>query len=56
MNLFLNWLNPKGYNPPINKQMLWNQWLHQGYLWNWYSYEFYSKHTQDSFPNKPAVT
>lgn len=43
----LYWLlKPCGYNTPDCPQVLWNQWLHQGYLWGWYSYEFYSGHSR----------
>jgi len=46
MNL-LDYINPPGYNPPWNLRMLWNQWLHQGFLWGWYSYEFHTKYLLD---------
>lgn len=46
---FYAFLRPRGYNPPTYWWMLYNQWLHQGYLWGWYSYEFYSKHHYRGF-------
>jgi hypothetical protein len=42
--LLINLLRNRKYNKPTTWQCFYNQWLHQGYLWNWYSYEFYSKH------------
>jgi hypothetical protein len=45
----LNLIKPKGYNPPNCIQMLYNQWLHQGFLWDFYDYEFYSKYTKEVF-------
>lgn len=47
MSRILALIRPPGYNPPINWAMLWNQWLHKGYLWSWYSYEFYSEHSRE---------
>lgn len=41
----LDWINPPGYNAPDNLKYVWNQWLHQGYMWDWYSYDFYQSHT-----------
>lgn len=43
----MNWLkllHPKAYNSPHRWEVLFNQWLHQGFLWNIWSYDFYSKH------------
>lgn len=50
--LILAWLKPKGYNNPSNLQMLWNQWLHQGFLWGWYSYEAHAKWTVNTIEVK----
>lgn len=36
-------LKPPGYNPPWCFGTLVCQWLHQGFLWGWYSYNTYSK-------------
>lgn len=40
---------PRGYNMPDNWRMLFNQWLHQGYLWKWWSKEFHDKHLKEVF-------
>jgi hypothetical protein len=38
---------PPGYNTPTSVAMLWNQWLHQGFLWHLWSFEFYSDNQRD---------
>lgn len=43
-----DYINPKGYNAPSNAAVLYNQWLHRGFLWGWYSYEWYAKHQINS--------
>lgn len=45
--MIYNLIKPKGYNPPENAAMLYNQWLHKGYLWGWYSYETHVKYLID---------
>lgn len=40
-------MRPEGYNPPTCPEMLWNQWLHYGYLQNRISYEFYSENRKE---------
>lgn len=44
---WLKLLKPKKYNNPTCFNMLWNQWLHQGYLRGWYSYEAHTKYTKE---------
>lgn len=46
-----NLINPNGYNKPTCFQMLYNQWLHQGFLWNLYSHEWYAKHQLNIYGN-----
>ncbi len=38
----LHRLMPHGYNPPTQEAMLISQWWHQGFLWDWWSYQRYA--------------
>jgi len=40
-------LKPRGYNTPWNFKMLYNQWLHQAFLWGWWDYDFYASHQKE---------
>lgn len=36
-------LRARGYNPPTCLAMFIGQWAHQAFLWDLWSYEFYTK-------------
>ena len=48
MKIILRILKPKGYNTPQNFRVLYNQWLHQGYVWKLWSYDFYNSHQKET--------
>ena len=52
---FLNIIRNRRYNKPHSFATWYNQWLHQGFLWNWYSYETYSEYQMKPPMDKNGV-